>query len=402
MTAGGPETAGENHLTVTMVEKIRESYQRHARNISAVSDISVTVAEPLKRDENAEIRCIILCDSETERNCVFEAVNKALVDGESNIDNVTLLQHHWEQPHVDCTGHDCRFCLRMGPAHKHRSNGGDREAANGDNGATTTNYSHLEGFFRFSIAGTVFRLMLLSKDRQNLLKIYSFDFLLVAMQVTSTHGTLDDNIWEFEWKRLERHSKKAVAPIIVLGYFRDVLKLGHGDISLKRTIDESKVQVKKIGRSHNAIPRFCDFVTGSSSQLESIFGDIQKLYRHPGFILQQCAYVNNLDHFAKIINNPNLCEEDIHYRDEASGDNPIMIAAKLRHKDLVSAVLRSPRFQGDEDGKDFLPNLIHTRNSSGQSLLAMVALQGNTRRDKSLLKTRSLETCKLPRPSNIK
>ena len=31
---------------------------------------------------------------------------------------------------------------------------------------------------------------------------------------------LELNIWEFEWKRLEKHSRKAVAPMIVFGYFR--------------------------------------------------------------------------------------------------------------------------------------------------------------------------------------
>ena len=40
-----------------------------------------------------------------------------------------------------------------------------------------------EGFFRFSVNKTVFRLMLLSKDKQNLLKIISYDFLFVGMQV---------------------------------------------------------------------------------------------------------------------------------------------------------------------------------------------------------------------------
>ena len=55
-----------------MVEKIREPYQTHARNISTVSAISTpgSTAEPLKRDENAEIRCVLLCDSETERIAV--------------------------------------------------------------------------------------------------------------------------------------------------------------------------------------------------------------------------------------------------------------------------------------------------------------------------------------------
>ena len=80
-------------LVVTMVEKIREPYQKHSRNISAVSDISVTTtAEPLKRDRNAEIRVILLCDSETERSCVFEAISKALSDNESDIEDVQVLQ----------------------------------------------------------------------------------------------------------------------------------------------------------------------------------------------------------------------------------------------------------------------------------------------------------------------
>ena len=80
-------------LVVTMVEKIREPYQKHSRNISAVSDISVTTtAEPLKRDRNAEVRVILLCDSETERNCVFEAISKALADNESDIEDVQVLQ----------------------------------------------------------------------------------------------------------------------------------------------------------------------------------------------------------------------------------------------------------------------------------------------------------------------
>jgi hypothetical protein len=104
MTAGATNSLHPS----TMVEKIRETFQRHTRNISTISDISVTTAEPLKRDENAEIRCVVLCDSETERHCVFEAISKALLDGESAIADTQLLHHHWEQPHVDCSGTDCR------------------------------------------------------------------------------------------------------------------------------------------------------------------------------------------------------------------------------------------------------------------------------------------------------
>lgn len=357
-----------------MVEKIvRESYQKgHSRNISAVSDISVSLAEPLKRDENAEIRCILLCDSETERNCVFEAIRDALQDGESAIEDAQILQHHWEQPHVDCTGLDCRFCFRM----SNNSNGGSG-GGGGIPPAATSSHAALEGFFRFSIGGTTFRLMLLSKDRQNVLKIYSFDFLFVGMQANLS---LDKSIWEFEWKRLERHSKKAVAPLVLFGYFRCAHKIpasSNGESALKRIVDEAKAEAKKTGKLHRAIPRFCDFVQGNSEQLCAIFRDVEKLYRHPGFVLQQCAIVNNLPHFSRIIENPNVTEEDVHYRDEDSGDNPIMIAAKLRHKDLVTSVLRAPRFQNDSaDGNEFLRELIHYRNSRGQTLLSMVALQG--------------------------
>ncbi len=360
-----------------MVEKIRESYQKHSRNVSAVSDISALAAEPLRRDGSAEIRCVLLCDSEVERKCVFDAMLKALTDGQSRIGAATVVQHHWEQPNVECAADECKLCVNMAPGLAYASSSSSSPPFSGSRAAATSAASppH-EGYFRFALNGTVFRLMLLSKDRQNLLKIYSFDFLLVGMQVTNgVQGLVDQAIWEFEWKRLNRHSKKAVAPILLLGYFRDILKLGSGDTTLKRALEESRQEVKKIGRAHQAIPRFCDFVTGSSTQLEGLFGDVDRLYRQPGFVLQHCAYVNNQAHFFRIAENPNLSEEDMLYRCERTGDNPIMIAAKLRHKDLVSAVLRSPKFLS-ADGGDMLRNVVHARNSTGQTLLAMVALQG--------------------------
>ena len=57
----------------------------------------------------------------------------------------------------------------------------------------------------------------------------------------------------------------------------------------------------------------------------------RKLFFNPGFVLQQCAYINNSLHFSKIIENPNVTEEDVGYTDDDSGgDNPIMIAARYR------------------------------------------------------------------------
>ena len=175
--------------------------------------------------------------------------------------------------------------------------------------------------------------MLLSKDKQNLLKIISFDFLVVCMQVTRISGlqksnggnisaSLDDNIWEFEWKRLQKHSKKFLAPVILLGYFRDILRLGqisHGHVSLEKVIGESKLQVQKVSRKFRAIPRFCDFVSGTSQELFEFFLDLKKMFVETGYILQQCALANNIDHFKMVLESVSCTEEDLLYVDPETG-----------------------------------------------------------------------------------
>ncbi|CAB4066236.1 ALDH5A1 [Lepeophtheirus salmonis] len=342
--------------------------------------------KPLKRDVNAEIRCVFLTDSETERRGVFDAVSKNLSDGQSEISNFSIMYHHWEQPHFPCEGSDCRYCLRN---------------INGKGSLLVGGNDLTDGaFFRFSIGSTIFRLMLLSKDKQNLLKIITFDFVFVGIQVTDARGNLEESIWEFEWKRLERLSKKAVSPLIIIGYFRDIHKLtsrnGNGsngnineeiasNISIEKTLTESRNVVRKAGKFHKAIPRFVDFVTGTSSQFESLFREIDKLYKHPGYILRQCALINNLTHWTKILENPELTFDDLKYSEgDDMADNALMIAAKLRHKDLVSAVLRSNRLS-EECNTLILSELIHLRNCSGQTLLAMVALQGPELEEQKLL-----------------
>ena len=151
--------------------------------------------------------------------------------------------------------------------------------------------------------------MLLSKDKQNLLKIISFDFLFVCMRVNDIHGNYDEGIWEFEFKRLERYSKKAVAPIVLLGYFRYMSQLGqlspnYMDKTISVTLEESKKKIKKLGVKKRAIPRFVDFVgpvrpdvhqndgplfcrpsahqserTRPSTQLCKLFQEIERLYK---------------------------------------------------------------------------------------------------------------------------
>ena len=145
----------------------------------------------------------------------------------------------------------------------------------------------------------------------------SYDFVFVGAQVDNRQGRLDMNIWEFEWKRLERHSRKAVAPIILIGYFRDILKLGSsggGDhFSLDKILEDTRASMRKFGVKHRVIPKFCDLQMGTSAQLADIFIDVEMLAKNPGYVLQQCAYNNNNFHFVKLMENPNLTGEDLCY-----------------------------------------------------------------------------------------
>ena len=218
----------------------------------------------------------------------------------------------------------------------------------------------------------------------------SFDFVFVGAQVTHKQGKLDMDIWQFEWKRLERHSRKAAAPIILVGYFRDILKLSSGgeNFSLDKILDDSRASTLKAGAQHKVIPKFCDLQMGTSMQLAEVFVDVEELYKNPGYVLQQCAYYNNNYHFAKILGSSSLLPEHLCYiGDDKFGDNPIMIAARLRHKDLVCSILRSNKFQegSSVENIEFLKELLHMRNYAGDTLLSMVALQGPELEEQKLL-----------------
>merc|ERR1719394_1619780 len=348
---------------------------------------------------------------------MFDVIHKSLLDKQSPIDGVKVLNHNWEQSHNDCQGTECQYCIkplnttggtnincideRRGsvdtdlvlhqPSVKLKS----RHQSIGTGLSLSANCND-DSYFRFYIEGQPIRLRLLSKDRQSLLKLISFDFLVVCMQVQkqredreNSHfsACLDENIWEYEFKRLNKHKKKFLAPIIPLGYFRDILRLGqigHGDaVSLEKIIHESKLKVQRVSRKYRAVPRFCDFVTGSSQELYELFADLKKMFHQTGYILQQCALANNVEHFKMVLESVSCTEEDLLFTDAETGDNPVMIAAKLRHKDLVSDVLRSSKVTGTDTS--FLETFIHSRNKSDQTLLHMVALQGPELEEQKLL-----------------
>ena len=78
----------------------------------------------------------------------------AFIDGESDIHDVQFLHHHWEQPYNECTGLDCRYCLR-GPSERITFSSQCSES-----GLTTihTMPNNIgDGYFRFRIENTVMR-----------------------------------------------------------------------------------------------------------------------------------------------------------------------------------------------------------------------------------------------------
>ena len=116
--------------------------------------------------------------------------------------------------------------------------------------------------------------------RGGLLRTTTYDFLLMAVQVMNEKGEPDFPSWERDWKRLRDLSFKAVAPIVMLGYFRDVMKLKNKNGSpeeLHQTItDESLKSLNPLNKrivnekfpekeeriSLEFLPRFVDFVWG--------------------------------------------------------------------------------------------------------------------------------------------
>ena len=77
-------------------------------------------------------------------------------------------------------------------------------------------------------------------------------------------GTLDTEIWHHELtpgKRLSKHAKKAVAPIILLGYFRDVLRLSYPERNLQEKDYTPQLQLHVTKMYHDEVD-FLHFAIG--------------------------------------------------------------------------------------------------------------------------------------------
>ena len=118
--------------------------------------------------------------------------------------------------------------------------------------------------------------------------------MINTIQVVTEDGKLDSAIWQYELtpgKRTNclKYAKKAVAPIILLGYFRDVLTLSDPERNLQekdysKIMETSSDNVKTIGKRYKVIPRFVDFALPDPKKplISKMFRDIQRLYSSPG------------------------------------------------------------------------------------------------------------------------
>ena len=91
-------------------------------------------------------------------------------------------------------------------------------------------------------------------------------------------------------------------------------------VCLDKIMYESKMNVQRVCRKYRAIPRFCDFVTGSSQELFELFSDIKNLFFKTGYILQQCALANNIAHFKMVMESVSCTDEDLNYQDPETGE----------------------------------------------------------------------------------
>ena len=69
------------------------------------------------------------------------------------------------------------------------------------------------------------------------------------------------------------------------------------NFNIEKVLEDTRSSMRKEGVNHKVIPKFCDLQLGNSSQLADIFTDVERLYKNPGYLLQQCAYYNNIFHF---------------------------------------------------------------------------------------------------------
>ena len=99
-------------------------------------------------------------------------------------------------------------------------------------------------------------------------------------------------------------------------------------------------------RKFRAIPRFCDFVTGTSQELFELFLDLKKMFFETGYILQQCALANNTDHFKMVLESVSCSEEDLLYVDPETGGLccPIVFTSSIKHR-LTSWSPQCPMYQ---------------------------------------------------------
>merc|ERR1711892_1235498 len=148
-------------------------------------------------------------------------------------------------------------------------------------------------------------------------------------------------------------------PRILLSYNMDIWNRREED-EFPAMVQHTMRRVNKQGLKCAAIPRYVNFA--QQSVFCDLLKDIQTLLCDQGYFLQQCASFNDIFNLKILLLD---CAEDVlNCREETSGDNPAMVAAKMRHKEALSLILSN--FHHHHGGKVLNTwNFVHSRNSIG-------------------------------------
>ena len=214
-----------------------------------------------------------------------------------------------------------------------------------------------------------FILIFLDRSQLQLLPMLPYAMLCVGMKMCNNSQVLLKQLGSVDWPLMDLDYPNN-KPRILLSYNMDVWNRREEE-EFPAMVKHTMRRVNRQGLKCAAIPRyvnfaqktlFCDFLSGCQALLDD-----------PGYFLQQCAHFNDVFNLKIVL--PQCNEEAMNRRDDSSGDNPAMLAAKMRHKEALSLILGNLR-QQQEIGTMNIWDLIHARNSDGQTLLHMVTIQG--------------------------
>ena len=277
--------------------------------------------------EGSEIMVVILLHSPEEKWAVFENIQRLTEDPESGLKDLFL------EPHLPGLQEKFRESLQITVSEKR------------------------------------FNLVLLDRSQLLQLPLLAYDLLAVGMQVSSDTRRLWQQLSSVTWPLMDLDYPSSRSRVL-LSYNLDTWNSAEEE-AFPAMVHRTVRRVNKQGLGCGAVPKYVNF--SQKTLFSDMLLDIHKLVVDRGYFLHQCVSYNDLFNLRIVL--PKCEASALNQRDEDSGDNPAMVAAKMRHKEALSLILN--RLRSHKDGQEVdLWTIVHSRNLQGQTLLNMVTLQG--------------------------